>query len=191
MIEFGFFKNLKDFMENRASNKISDKMRLDLNEDTYLQLMTEKISKDMEKPIWINHFQNEVVLTNPQQEDIETVHAMHDCQIIEFLRILIYALREFSEMGLETSFECLMLHEYYKLLKTEAKNRVSLKEFISPQDSYVEWCKNKTTNQAQTQQLAHTRLTGKVCVHCGSLNVKSNGNMWTCRDCKKSFRKHY
>jgi hypothetical protein len=191
VIEFGFFKQLKDFVENRASERISDKMREDLNEATFCELMTEKIKKDMEKPIWITHFQTCGYLTNPQQIDIETVHGMYDGSIAEFLEILINAMKQFCEANLENSLECVTLHEYYKLLKAEAKTRPSLKDYIHPQDAYLDYIANKSVNQAQAQALQSARLTGSVCIFCGSKNVHSKGKEWKCFDCGKRFSKHY
>jgi hypothetical protein len=100
-------------------------------------------------------------------------------------------MREFCEANLENSFECQILHQYYLLLKTEGKNRESLNGLIHLEDGYLDYKKNKTANQKQTQDLEHTRLTGKICPNCQSSNIRSNGSMWTCRDCKKSFRKHF
>lgn len=190
MIEKGFFAELKNYVENRASLKISDKMRQNLNEYTWSVLMTEKISKDMEKPIWIHAFQNEFVLTNPQQEDIVTVSEMYEGNITEFLRILINAMKQFCDANLENSKECQILHEYYKLLKAECKNRESLEGFYHSKDAYLDYIENKTANQAQAQALQSARLTGSVCIHCGSKNVHSKGSEWKCFDCGKRFSKH-
>jgi len=42
-------------------------------------------------------------------------------------------------------------------------------------------------SENQKEQL---RQTGEKCIYCGSDSIISNGNMWTCKNCKKSFRKH-
>jgi hypothetical protein len=187
----GFFQNLKAYVHSKASNKISDDMKLNLTEYTWNLLFQEKIDKIIESETWISYFGNCPYLKTPEPFDIETTTKMHDWELTEFLRILIFALKQFCENSLETSVQCLTLHEYYILLKNEALSRNSLKDCVSPQDSYVEWIKNKSTYQAQAQALQSARLTGSICIFCGSKNVHSKGKEWICWDCKRRFSKHF
>lgn len=184
----GFFKTLKDTLGMMVSHRISIQARQKLSAEGYFNKRKSIRQDIIENSNWLAFWQSRDV-ASPSEEDVKTVAHLSDRGLADYYLLIMETLKQFVDADLETSDLAEKLHQYQLLLKQEINSRSTMPK-LSEQDGFLDWIQNKQAHKKHEHQIADARVTGEICIHCGSKNVGSNGNMWTCRDCKRSFRKH-
>jgi len=186
----GFFGEIGLYLMGLVNGKISDKMRLE--HDTlraYSQKYTE-IEKDLIQNgvNWFSFFETCEFLSDPTEEDKEFVKTLSNDDLMEMLVIMGQALKGYVDAYEENNVNCEMLHEYYLMLKEEISLRPNL-SFMPSGDGFIDYLESRTERKEIIDKKQKARIKGNICIFCESPNIRSNGNMWKCVSCGKSFRK--
>lgn len=145
-----------------------------------LKEMREKIIKSTN---WLEFWTHCKWLAPPTQLDLAEIQVSYSSLLSECLTVCSNALRQFIDSFLEGSKTCIIIYEFYKLLKAEAERRGMLPE--GSRDGYQEYLSNRTQYRESQNLLEKARQTGSICPYCKSTNVGSyNKEQWYCRDCK-------
>ena len=139
---------------------------------------------------WVQFFQTCGFLENPKNEDIKALEVLDSGLLADYHILVCQALKRFIENELENSTEALILHQYYNLIKIEINSRIEMPK-LPEKDAFLDYVRNKQQYREQENLLEKARVTGSICPHCGSENVRSYGKAeWKCYTCGKRFRKH-
>jgi hypothetical protein len=190
----GFFGKLNEFLIQQVNAQISAKTKENL---THLRDYSAHRTKVKEQVIlnlvnWQFYFETCDYLSYPTKEDTETVmdsNNISDSDIMTFTVVLNHALKQYIDNFQEQEPNCLMLYEYYKLLKTETSRRPSL-NFYPSSDGFADCLESRAERLETVKQLETARELGNICPNCQSTTeVRSNGNMWKCLSCGFNWRK--
>ena len=188
--ENGFFDRLKEYLTASVNSLISDSKKANLpRESEYFGHRANVERQFILSNNWISFWDNCTWLTNPTTEDVEDVKTLSNSDLETYCIILGKSLKQYCDENRETDPKCLMLYEFYKLVKSEIVQRPSLSDFPSG-DGYQDYIANKADYQKEQNKVETARVTGSECPHCGSTDIASYGEKWRCRDCKKLWRKH-
>jgi hypothetical protein len=190
MIKFeGFFGEIAEYLCGLTNSKISDKMKLEYpTERAYFKKRAEIEKELILRGInWQNTFES-MDLRFPTEEDKAVVKTLSNQELMDFTVIMNLALRGFVDSFEEENEKCKILHEFYLLLKSEIALRPNL-SFFPLGDGFEDYLSSREDRTKLENKKENARLTGEMCIHCESRNVRSNGNMFTCIDCHRSFRK--
>lgn len=182
-----FWQLLTDFLlkANRNITMKAREQRLSKVED-YLRVL-EAVQQDMILNTTYISFFDSMPFDFPSLEDVHEVKTLENSDILQFIVILNHALSQYIDTEKENLEPCQKLYAYYKLLKKEAINR---NPNYPKEDGFLDYLNSRNERLEQKAKLEKARVEGNICIHCGSENVKSYGNMWKCFDCKRKFRKH-
>jgi len=195
-----FYENLTHIIGEKYQNKIPMNSTLADSKERWNNYLTKlKFEVCTDSEFWLNYWTDNPCTTKPTPEDAEKLKRtpeelekfnytyqfaltdLHFC-----LCTSLKALIEDDKEGLESTEN---LHQWHLLLKKEMISRGY--EGMTPTDSFEIEIAEKHSGHYITEKIKEVfRHSGDKCIHCGSVNIVSNGNMWTCKDCKKSFRKH-
>jgi hypothetical protein len=95
--------------------------------------------------------------------------------------IIISALKSYVDNDPENP-KAEALHVHYLRLKQELSSVIPFESG----DGYLEYLGSKNVRA----ELLDARVSGSVCLRCGSHDIKSKGKEWQCKVCGKRFRKH-
>jgi len=185
----GFYKNLKETLSLMVSDRIPHQSKRNLDADAYFSRRN-KIEKEIvTETDWSNFWQNCKWLKQPSEQDVKILLNLNTEDLTKFHVLIFKSLVDMAKQDLEDSEPCKILHEFYKFSAQEMCDRGILKN--PEKDAFYEYCQNKQTHIEQENLMEDARATGKICIHCGSQNVRSyNKQEWKCYDCGKRFRKH-
>jgi hypothetical protein len=79
------------------------------------------------------------------------------------------------------------LCDYVRAVYSDTKQELENRFADYPRgDGFEDYLSVRTQREGKED----ARKSGEYCINCGSKNVRSNGTMWSCDDCKRHFRKH-
>lgn len=180
----GFFKDLETEIVKRVNDKFSWQAKEQLNPESYFNKRGSEEKNIVTTESFIKFFGR---IGQPTQDDIDVMLNLDDSDLEKYHIIIFRTLIDYAKQDLENTSQCQTLHEYYKLTRQELCNRGLMQDLG---DAFLEYCQNKGQIQQHQTQIQNARVTGSICIFCQSSDVHSNGNMWTCHTCGKSFRKH-
>jgi transposase len=96
----------------------------------------------------------------------------------------------FGENTPEFEANQILEKEVSQKISAKAKAKLSVESYFLLREKLRQQILNSAVEDAQKTVEEEARLTGSVCLKCGSHNIKSKGKEWECRDCGKRFRKH-
>jgi len=186
----GFFGEIGQYLVEMVTGKFSDKMRL---ENPTVKMYVHKRS-EIERDLirnginWHSFFESCDFMRLPTEEDKEFVKTLSNGDLLDMLHIMILALKGYIDAFEETSLNCEILHEFYLLLKKEIELRPNL-SFMPKGDGFLDYLESREERKDLLDRKQNARYTGEMCIFCESTNIRSNGSMWVCVDCHRSFRK--
>jgi hypothetical protein len=186
----GFFGKLGLYLIERANAQISWKMRLEYDKlDAYAEkrseIETEIITSHVD---WFHYFETCGFLAFPTEEDIEFTETLSNDDILTMLLVIINGLKGYIDRFEEDSPNCQKLYGFYKLLKEEIAQRPNL-SYMPHGDGFKDYLSSREERRKIRDKKQSARIKGNICIFCESTNIRSNGNMWKCLSCGKSFRK--
>ena len=174
-----FFENLSDFLMYSVNQRISDKQKEKLPLEKLYFAHRAKTEETVILGTYWSSFFDECTWLNEPVEDPKT---LTDSDLVTFQLVIIQALKSYIDLNREQEPNVQRLHEIYLKLKSELETR---KLHDPSRDGFQAYIEART----ERDQFDTARQLGNICIHCGSKNVTSNGSMWSCGDCGKSFRK--
>jgi hypothetical protein len=189
---YGFFGCLGEFLNERVNALISDKQKDNLD---LLSEYAEFRAKTEENVIrnlvnWRAFFETCDFMAYPSDSDVKMACLLSDSDVMTFTVILNLALRSYIDNYEENSEKCQLLYGFYRILKEETQRRPSL-SFYQQEDGFKDFLVTRIWRHEEQRKLEDARLSGSMCIFCGSENVRSyNKQEWKCKDCGKRFRKH-
>jgi hypothetical protein len=185
----GFFGKIMLYLMGLVSGKFSPKMKLENDtEREYFAKRAELEDEIIQSGVnWFSYFEQSE-LSFPSEIDIKFTPTLSNQDLLTMLHVMILGLRGFVDSYEEKNPKCAMLHRYYLLLKKEIVLRPNL-SFMPSEDGFLYYLESRTERKEQSDKLKDARKSGSMCIFCESENIRSNGNMWSCLDCGKSFRK--
>jgi hypothetical protein len=172
-------KQLSNFLEKRVNQELSAKMRLSLESATleYFKKREEIEERVILTTNWLAYF-----VENIHEPEFEEPSTLDDSDLLTAHKVLIEALKRFIDSHQESDPTCTYILTVYRKFKTELEKRFP---DYPKGDGFLDYLEARTEREGKSD----ARRTGEFCIHCGSKNVRSNGDKWQCDDCKKQFRK--
>jgi len=192
----GFFGKLNEYLIQQVNAQISAKQKETLKNLKRYSAHRTTVEQNVILNLvsWELYFDSCDYLTYPTEQDRAVVsdsNNMNDSDIMTFTVILNHALKQYIDGNQEQEPNCLMLYEFYKLLKTETSRRPSL-SFYPSGDGFADCLESRTERLKTVKQLETARELGNICPNCQSTtDIKSNGNMWKCLSCGYNWRKQH
>jgi hypothetical protein len=186
----GFFGEIGLYLMGLVNGKISDKMKLEYaTVRAYSQKKTE-IEKDLIKNgvNWYSFFETCDFIKKPSQEDLEFIKTLSNQDLLDMLIILGLAMKGYIDAYEDKNSNCLLIHEFYLLLKKEIELRPN-RSFMPKGDGFVDYLESRKERKELIDRKQNVRIKGNFCIFCEGSNIRSNGNMWKCLDCERQFRK--
>ena len=185
----GFFEQLENFIGTMLNKKLSLVSRPD-SSILYFEKRENARSQFIVSYGWSN-FWLSCEWLEFSQEDLGIIPNLKDYELVDYMIVLSASLHQFVDRELQDSEQAQTLHQIYKALKSEIEKRPQLNELHNKPDSFLDYIENKDFIKQHEEQLSKARVTGSICIHCGSINVRSyNSQEWKCHSCGKRFRKH-
>lgn len=184
-----FFENLSHIIGEKYFQKIPMNSTLaDSTERWFRHLAKLKFETCTDNEFWLSYWIDNPCMTKPTPEDRERLKKTLESVLVDYELVLCTSLKMLIANDMENLTSTENLHQYHLMIKEELKRRDIP---VQPEDSFIIDIKAKKEGKLITEQKKEQlRQSGEKCIHCGSDNIISNGNMWTCSNCKKSFRKH-
>lgn len=152
------------------------------NTQGYFKLREEIESKVISETNWSSYFSEHVTL-DMQFEDPKT---LCDSDLLTFHQISLETLKRFIDSRLEKEPLGFSLCVYVRAIYSDTKAELETRFADYPKgDGFADYLSAR--EQREGKETA--RKTGEYCIHCGSKNVRSNGDKWQCDDCKRQTRK--
>jgi hypothetical protein len=167
---------LRNRLEAQVNGQISFKFREKASTQDYFLKLDEIENKIIASNFPFAFFQNEATLSEIEGLDIDVMNQK------TLMLSVISASKSYVNNGLENDPKAQALHGVYLRLKSSLCLEIP---DYPKEDAYLSYCEEKGLRA----EIENSRVTGSICIFCGSRSIKSNGNLWQCRDCKRSFRK--
>lgn len=177
MTEFNLEEQLQEALTREVNSRISLKARERMSTSQYFMRRDMEENQIIESGFLFNLFENATL------SEVEALTATTPVNEKTLMLSVISALRQYSNNGEETSERCVLLHNLYLKLKKRLTSEIP---DYPQEDGFEEFVASKT----ERAELENARVSGSVCLKCGSHNIVSKGQEWQCRDCGKRFRKH-
>lgn len=173
-------KMLSEFLEKRTNQEISPKMKLSLEGDNraYFLKRAEIEERILKETNWLAYF-----LDNVQDPELEDPKTLDDSDLLTIHQVFIEILKKSIDAHQENEPMCTKVLALYRKSKTELETRFA---DYPREDGFEDYLEARTQREGRSD----ARKTGEFCIFCGSEKIRSNGDKWQCRNCKKLFRKH-
>jgi len=141
----------------------------------------------LDSAFWLEHWLNSD-LHKPTTEEKALIKNAHINRLNEIQLVLAVSLKELIANDRENEPFTEFLHEYWLIGNEEMKSRGH--ETLDYDPFLIDVANKQTGKLINTQSKEKLRVSGEKCLFCQSTNIVSNGSMWQCKTCKRSFRKH-
>lgn len=179
------FEKIEDRIVDLVNNEIPLVRRDRYSAEAYFT-KREKLRNKIINGSWLRFWEKASWLKIPTKSEIEE---LTNYRLMTYYHVVCVSLKELLECKLESSEQAKILHKWYLLMKQEINSRKNLPK-MPKSDSFIIDLETRNKRQKLAKKLEKARVTGNICIHCGSTNVIGWGDKWKCKDCGRYFRKH-